>query len=209
MLMLMLTFIYHYYQPNPMITHIVGTDASGKSTTLKNLKETFPATYIREPYHPDIISQLTTTTSIFEKIKLFALDRHRLYSTLNLNSSTPIISDRSFICNLVYQSLELESQHNFTPYSSIKHILDAQLSIHNPTLVIYIHAEPQTIYNRLSHRTPDHHMTIPTINAIQARYELVLTLLNFNTLKIDTTNTSPSTTLSTITTTINNITKNK
>ena len=169
------------------IIHVVGPDGAGKSTILRSLQDVYPATYIHEPYHPHIIDQINATTSIFDKINLFAQDRHLLYKSLKFDST--IISDRSFICSLVYQSLELESQH-WPSFMAIKHIYQAQYNLILPTMVIYIHAKPNVIYNRLQGRDKSHHLTIDKIVHIQARYNYIFELFHINVLPIDTSNTS-------------------
>ena len=169
------------------IVHLVGSDGAGKSTILKSLQDNYPATYIHEPYHPEIIQKIHESTSIFEKIDLFAQDRHMLYKSLKYDST--IISDRSFICSMVYQSLELESQH-WPPFMAIKHIYQAQYDLIPPTLVIYIHANPITIYHRLQSRERTHHLTIEQIVHIQARYNYIFDMFHIKVLPIDTSHTS-------------------
>lgn len=178
--------LIHYYML-PHIVALVGCDGSGKSTITSKLKKIYPATYIHEPYHPHIIKQINSSFSIFDKINLFAQDRYLLYSSLNFDST--IISDRSFLCSMVYQSLELETL-NWDTFQSIKYIYDAQIGLIPPTLVIYIHANPDIIHHRLQTRDKSHHLSIEQIIKIQERYNYIFKLLHINVLSIDTGSTS-------------------
>lgn len=180
------------------IYHIVGLDGSGKSTIIDHLKQQYPATYIKEPSSPHYIDLINNTANIFKKIEYFAVDRFSLYKDIEFPLDQPLISDRSYICSLVYQSLELESQCNYTPFEAITHIYNSQLAIIKPTLIIYVHAYPTTIHHRLSNRGPSHYLTLDQIKAIQARYQLIFQLFNLNVLSIDTTTQSISSSLTQI-----------
>lgn len=169
------------------LCHIVGCDGCGKSTIIKHLKNSYPATYIHEPYHQNIIDQINESSNTMDKINLFALDRHLLYKSLNYNST--IISDRSFICSMVYQSLELESQ-GWPSFQSIKHIYQAQLSVIPPTIIFYIYANPLITYNRLQSRDSSHHLTTHQIVQIQSRYSYIFDLFNLKPITIDTSSTT-------------------
>lgn len=176
----------NHFKRDPQLITLVGCDGSGKSTILSNLQSIYDVTYIKEPYAQQYIDQISTTDDIFKKISLFAWDRYELYKDIEFPLSKTIISDRSFICSLVYQSLELEEKYQWPPFSAIKQVYDQQLSIIPPNLVIYIHAEPSVIHRRLSARGEDHYLTLEQINAIQTRYQLIFQLFNLNVLPIDT-----------------------
>ena len=169
-----------------LLCHLVGCDGSGKSTILNALQSTYDANYIKEPFNQHYIDQIHATDDIFKKIEYFAYDRYELYKDIEFPLSKTIVSDRSFICSLVYQSLEIEAKHLWPPFSAIKQVYDQQLAIVPPSLVIYIHAEPSVIHRRLSARGEDHYLTLDQINAIQTRYQLIFQLFNLNVLPIDT-----------------------
>ena len=57
-------------------------------------------------------------------------------------------------------------------------------------MVIYVHASPNVIYNRLQARDKLHHLTIDEIIHIQARYNYIFDMFHINVLPIDTSNTS-------------------
>ena len=124
------------------------------------------------------------TTDIYKKVKLFAIDRYKLLKDIDFNNT--VVSDRSYICSLVYQSLELERNHNYIPFESIGYIYNEQLAIIKPTLVVYLHCEPDIIYERLQNRSNDDMLSIEEIIRLQARYHLVFKLFNLNVLTINT-----------------------
>jgi len=169
-----------------LLCHLVGCDGSGKSTILNALQSTYDAIYIKEPASQHYIDLISSTNDVFKQIDYFSADRFNLYKDIKFPLSKTIVSDRSFICSLVYQSLEIEAKHLWPPFSAIKQVYDQQLAIVPPNLVIYIHAEPSVIHRRLSTRGEDHYLTLDQINAIQARYQLIFQLFNLNVLPIDT-----------------------
>ena len=171
---------------DPLLITLAGVDGAGKSTILNALQSTYDATYIKEPASQHYIDLISSTNDVFKQIDYFSADRFNLYKDIEFPLSKTIISDRSFICSLVYQSLEIEAKHLWLPFSAIKQVYDQQLAIVPPNLVIYIHAEPSVIHRRLSARGEDHYLTLEQINAIQTRYQLIFQLFNLNVLPIDT-----------------------
>ena len=174
------------FKHDPQLVTLAGVDGAGKSTILNALQSTYDATYIKEPFNQHYIDLIKSTDDIFKKIEYFAYDRYELYKDIEFPLSKTIVSDRSFVCSLVYQSLELEDKYQWPPFSAIKQVYDQQLAIVPPSLVIYIHAEPSVIHRRLSARGEDHYLILDQINAIQARYQLIFQLFNLNVLPIDT-----------------------
>lgn len=174
------------FKHDPQLVTLAGVDGAGKSTILNALQSTYDANYIKEPFNQHYIDLIKSTDDVFKQIDYFAMDRFNLYKDIEFPLSKTIVSDRSFICSLVYQSLELEDKYHWPPFSAIKQVYDQQMAIVPPSLVIYIHAEPSVIHRRLSARGEDHYLTLDQINAIQARYQLIFQLFNLNVLPIDT-----------------------
>jgi len=174
---------------DPCIINICGCDGSGKSTILEHLKQQYPATYIKEPHNDAFIKQIKETNDVFKQIDLFAHDRYLLYKDIEFPLTTHLISDRSFICSLVYQSIEIETKHHWPPFCAINQVYSSQLAVFLPTLVIYVYARPSIIHHRLSERSEEHYLTINQIQRIQSRYDLIFKLFNLNVLMIDTTST--------------------
>lgn len=187
------------------LVHICGVDGAGKSTIINQLKTIYPSsTFIKEPHNQTLIKLIKSSTDPQERAILFNKDRQLLYNEVNLtNTDQLIISDRSFLCNIVYQSLEMTDQ---LPIDSIHYIYNLNRYIPHPTLTIYITATPYIIANRINSRPNEKSPTYHTIKQIQNRYELVFTLLNITPLIIDTSNTPISSNLKTIINSINNIT---
>lgn len=169
------------------ICHICGCDGTGKSTIISHLKSQFPATYIKEPHNPTLINLIKSSDDPHEKTILFLKDRQLLYNELLNTPQQMIISDRSFICNIVYQSLEMTDE---LPITSIYHIYNLNKTIPFPTHVIYLTTSPYLIANRINKRPNETSPTYHTIRQIQNRYKLVFKLLNITPLIIDTTHQS-------------------
>ena len=160
------------------ICHIVGCDGCGKSTILAQLHDNYPATYIKEPMDRSII----TEPNIFKKVRLFANDRKLIYDQLK-GVTGPIISDRSFICSVVYQSLEFNES---PPISSIHYVYKCNQDIPMPTQVVYLTTNPDVIVKRISNRSDEDVPSVTWIKSIQERYQLVFKLLDIEPLVIDT-----------------------
>ena len=171
------------------IVHITGCDGTGKSTTINNLKKQLPnAIFIKEPHNQTLINLINTSTDPYERAILFNKDRSLLYNELNLtNPDQLIISDRSFICNIVYQSLEMTDQPLI---ESIHYLYNLNRNIPQPTHVIYLTTSPYIIANRINSRPNETSPTYHTIRQILNRYKLVFTLLNITPLIIDTSTTT-------------------
>ena len=181
------------------LVHICGVDGAGKSTIINQLKTIYPSsTFIKEPHNPTLIELINSSTDPVERAILFNKDRQLLYNELSSNPPQLLISDRSFICNIVYQSLELTDQ---LPIDSIHYLYNLNRNIPQPTHVIYLTTSPYIIANRINSRPNETSPTYHTIRQIQNRYELVFTLLNITPLIIDTTTT---TNINTLITYINN-----
>lgn len=168
---------------NKIIIHLVGCDGCGKSTIHNNLRSELPnVTYTKEP-----AIKYKEKLDVNNAIEYFAKDRHNLYNELNASKNNVIISDRSYICSLVYQSLELEKEKILHFPESIYHIYDSQLSVNLPSMIFYIHcSDPYKIQKRLSTRKyeTDDILTITQINAIQSRYLAVFKLMNYDNIVI-------------------------
>jgi thymidylate kinase len=154
-----------------------GCDGSGKSTIIEALKSHYPATYIKEPSLDATINILKETTNPHTKVDLFTNDRKQIYKT---KFEGTVISDRSFICNMVYQSLELP----YTPIKSLYYIFRLQRTIPLPNQVFYVTANPTIIEKRLTSRNEP--LTLDQIKAIQQRYLTTLQLLDIEPIIIDT-----------------------
>ena len=164
------------------IVCLCGADASGKSTIIHHLKEQYPATYIREPSNPFIIDEIKICDNIYKKIRLFAQDRKLIYNELNTTTST-IISDRSFLCSMAYQSLEFPNE---IPITALHYIYKCNQDVPHPNVVIYTTATPDVINRRLKARG-EPTLSTKYIHDVQSRYQLVFKLLDINPIIIDTT----------------------
>lgn len=165
--------------------HIVGTDGVGKSTIVEKLKTSYPnATYIREP-SIEMKEKILSCDDPIEKVKLFVQDRKNIYRSIQKDQL--IISDRSFICSMVYQSLELDAI--MLPIDSIPLIFNAniQSGIPMPHKIIYLYCESYELHRRLSKRHNEETPTIDHLKKLQDRYKLVFALLNISPLVINTT----------------------
>lgn len=170
------------------IIHLVGCDGCGKSTIHNNLREELPnITYIKEP-----VIKSKEKLTVNDAIEYFAKDRHKLYRGVDVRDNI-IISDRSYICSLVYQSLELERERRLSFPESVYYVYDSQLSIHKPNMIFYIYcSDPYKIQKRLYTRKheKDSILTISQINDIQSRYLVIFKLMGYDgiVIPIDTTN---------------------
>lgn len=167
---------------------LTGCDGSGKSTIVSRLSEQYPVKYVKEPSNPSIIEQIKSSDNIFKIIRLFVKDREQLYEQLNREQHSIIISDRSFICSMVYQSLQFDS----LPIESLNYIYKCNQMMPIPDQVIYVYAQPSCIVERLNHRKDNDTLTQQQVKAIQDRYQLVFQLLNIKPITIDTTHTTIS-----------------
>jgi len=157
-----------------------GVDGAGKTSIINRLRNQLNATYIKEP------TKEIEAAPVFKKISLFAQDREEQFRDIKFPLTRHLISDRSYICSLVYQSIEIEKEYGWSTYQSINYVLEQQPETPRPDIVIFIHASTSVIIKRLMSRNEER-LTFDQINEIQNRYSLVFKLYNFNTLSIDTT----------------------
>ena len=143
------------------LVHICGCDGTGKSTIINQLKTIYPSsTFIKEPHYQTLIKLIKSSTDPQERAILFNKDRQLLYNELSSNPPQLLISDRSFLCNIVYQSLEMTDQ---LPIDSIHYIYNLNRYIPHPTLTIYITATPYIIANRINSRPNEKSPSIQSI----------------------------------------------
>jgi len=174
------------------LVQLVGPDASGKSSIWRQLIKDHLETsnnnskvvFIREPNDLELINMIKESVDVFEKIKLYALDRQQLYKKFENDPPEIIVSDRSYICSLVYQSLQVELECDVPLYTAIEIVMNNQHQIRVPDLVIYTYAQPSTLYDRCVNR--GEFMTPQYAQQLMRRYELVFELFKLNVIKINT-----------------------
>lgn len=170
-----------------MYITLCGVDGSGKSTISRNL--TIPNfTIVKEPYYKCNIDEIKRCNDVDEKIQLFASDRQQLFKELHDKGITNIISDRSIICNYVYQSVE-GHLINKPLNEAITYIQQFQpTNIPQINHAFHIQASPETVTNRCSRRCEP--MSIMRANLLNQRYIATYNILNIpytilNTDKLD------------------------
>lgn len=88
---------------------ILGIDGVGKTTVINRIQESgMDAVFTREPYYPDVKEAVGRVDPV-EVSYLFALDRYRHMEAVIIPAKKTgynIISDRCYLCSLVYQSFE-------------------------------------------------------------------------------------------------------
>lgn len=166
---------------------LAGCDGVGKSTLFKFLQNEIDAKFIIEPTI-GTKEKLKSCHDPIKRVSIFADDRRQIMNEIFTCPQSTIISDRSYICSLVYQSLEIESELHWTPYESIKFIMDNNPNVYIPNLVIYITCYPSIAVERCNNRHET--LTITDAKRIMDRYDFVFQLMNLNVVKIDTSNTT-------------------
>jgi dTMP kinase len=163
-----------------------GTDASGKSSIHRRLMQHYKsALFVREPYYSHNVQKLKHCNDPLSRIKIFIEDREQLYREVILpNNKNLIISDRSYISNLVYNSLELESTLNLSTQQAINYIEDNQPNILYPDHILYTFSSPMVINNRCHNRNEE--MSIEYAQQLQDRYKLIFDMFNINYTTINT-----------------------
>jgi len=160
---------------------LAGCDASGKSSMHRRLSSDplfTNALFVKEPYYAHNIALIKQCDDALKLIELFAKDREQLYNEVIIPDKRDlIISDRSMICNFVYQSLAIEDQYGWTTLEAIDYIERHQ----PPTLwidhVIFTKADPTTLTARCQKRNEK--MTTQYATMIQSRYEMILEMFNY------------------------------
>lgn len=172
---------------------VEGLDYTGKSTLVEQLGEIYKSRLVSEPFSESLASskireliRSATHESTYETQLLIA-SRIEMFSKLNEyirhNSPTYLISDRSFVTNMVYQGNDKKTM------SRIMKLNIDTLAAYGydiiPDILIYIEVPYSVALERFNQRQESNNldkkvMNEKTYNEMQKRYHDALTLLTSN-----------------------------
>jgi len=157
---------------------IEGPDGAGKSTLVKTLWEIARDEFIftKEPYYKmytDIIKSREVTP--FERALLFSADRYKHINEVlsQIYADQNIITDRYYMSNLVYQTLEMAhtAADQERAYSWLLNI--QPLNLIKPTHTYIILAEPSEMYTRMCRRVEGATHTIDQLEELSLYYQMI------------------------------------
>ena len=131
---------------------IEGQDGAGKSTIHKALKKPLgillgdKVQFVKEPYYKQYIDLIKKTDNVTEKALLFASDRAKLMEEIinpAIFAGITIVSDRSYISNIVYQGVFIPDLFDWLCYIQPIHLMP------NKDLVILFTCDPEISATRL------------------------------------------------------------